>query len=189
MSAFEIADGSAIQPCDTSNRVVGAAAWSGFLRAILDNVLRGTYEPFSRRRDADHVSARGGEMPSGHEDMDLCTDKVLSKGRILQELTRAVKLVSDRSPSETRPTKTVFPVYTPVATAAYRRTRRTSPAAGIVQRQSLAQLSLLSSMDISPTPKMLDMSYKSKCLGRYVIDKENGTGACCNLSGFDLGCL
>lgn len=35
-----------------------------------------------------------GEMPA-REDMDLCTDKVLSKGRILQELTKAVKLVSD----------------------------------------------------------------------------------------------
>lgn len=34
-------------------------------------------------------------MPS-QEDMDLCTDKVLSKGRILQELTKAVKLVSGR---------------------------------------------------------------------------------------------
>lgn len=33
------------------------------------------------------------EMPS-REDMDMCTDKVLSKGRILQELTKAVKLVS-----------------------------------------------------------------------------------------------
>lgn len=33
------------------------------------------------------------DMPS-QEDMDLCTDKVLSKGRILQELTKAVKLVS-----------------------------------------------------------------------------------------------
>jgi len=36
-------------------------------------------------------------MPSGREDMELCTDKVLSKGRILQELTKAVKLVSDRN--------------------------------------------------------------------------------------------
>ena len=32
-------------------------------------------------------------MP-GQEDMDLCTDKVLSKGRILQELTKAIKLVT-----------------------------------------------------------------------------------------------
>nr|XP_034186856.1 LOW QUALITY PROTEIN: pleckstrin homology domain-containing family M member 2 [Osmia lignaria] len=36
------------------------------------------------------------EMPS-QEDMDLCTDKVLSKGRILQELTKAVKLVYAQS--------------------------------------------------------------------------------------------
>ncbi|XP_031827223.1 pleckstrin homology domain-containing protein pruning defect 1 isoform X2 [Nomia melanderi] len=35
-------------------------------------------------------------MPS-QEDMDLCTDKVLSKGRILQELTKAVKLVYAQS--------------------------------------------------------------------------------------------
>ncbi|XP_076278593.1 pleckstrin homology domain-containing protein pruning defect 1 [Lasioglossum baleicum] len=35
-------------------------------------------------------------MPSP-EDMDLCTDKVLSKGRILQELTKAVKLVYAQS--------------------------------------------------------------------------------------------
>ena len=33
------------------------------------------------------------EMPA-REDMDLCTDKVLSKERILRELTKAVKLVS-----------------------------------------------------------------------------------------------
>ncbi|EFN65308.1 Pleckstrin-like proteiny domain-containing family M member 2 [Camponotus floridanus] len=36
-------------------------------------------------------------MPSGREDMELCTDKVLSKGRILQELTKAVKLVYAQS--------------------------------------------------------------------------------------------
>ncbi|XP_017883684.1 uncharacterized protein LOC108627122 [Ceratina calcarata] len=36
------------------------------------------------------------DMPS-QEDMDLCTDKVLSKGRILQELTKAVKLVYAQS--------------------------------------------------------------------------------------------
>ncbi|XP_076663253.1 pleckstrin homology domain-containing protein pruning defect 1 isoform X2 [Andrena cerasifolii] len=35
-------------------------------------------------------------MPS-QEDMDLCTDKVLSKSRILQELTKAVKLVFAQS--------------------------------------------------------------------------------------------
>ncbi|XP_024946922.1 uncharacterized protein LOC107273813 isoform X2 [Cephus cinctus] len=35
-------------------------------------------------------------MPA-QEDMDLCTDKVLSKGRILQELTKAVKLVFAQS--------------------------------------------------------------------------------------------
>ncbi|KAK1127939.1 hypothetical protein K0M31_003433 [Melipona bicolor] len=35
-------------------------------------------------------------MPS-QEDMDLCTDKVLSKARILQELTKAVKLVYAQS--------------------------------------------------------------------------------------------
>lgn len=34
-------------------------------------------------------------MPPGHDaEMELATDKVLSKGRILQELTKAVKLVS-----------------------------------------------------------------------------------------------
>lgn len=100
MSAFgdEAADGGATRPCDSSNRVfVSAAAWSSLLRRTLGTVLRGAYEPLLRRRDADHVSARDGEMPSGREDMDLCTDKVLSKGRILQELTKAVKLVSDRS--------------------------------------------------------------------------------------------
>lgn len=43
-------------------------------------------------RDRNHVRLKI-EMPS-QEDMDLCTDKVLSKGRILQELTKAVKLVS-----------------------------------------------------------------------------------------------
>ncbi|XP_011306068.1 pleckstrin homology domain-containing family M member 2 [Fopius arisanus] len=36
------------------------------------------------------------KMPS-REDMDMCTDKVLSKGRILQELTKAVKLVYAQS--------------------------------------------------------------------------------------------
>lgn len=99
MSAFvdETADGSATRLCDTTSGrvVVGAAAWSGLLRRALGTVLRGAYEPLLRRRDAGHVIARGGEMPSGREDMDLCTDKVLSKGRILQELTKAVKLVSD----------------------------------------------------------------------------------------------
>lgn len=97
MSAFgdEAADGSATRPYDSSNRVVGAA-WSGLLRRTLGTVLRGAYKPLSRRHSAEHVSARGGTMPSGSEDMDLCTDKVLSKGRILQELTKAVKLVSDR---------------------------------------------------------------------------------------------
>jgi len=96
MSAF--GDGGATRPCDDigSRVVVGAADWSGSLRRILGTVFRGAYEPFLRRRDADHVSARAGEMPSGREDMDLCTDKVLSKGRILQELTKAVKLVSDQ---------------------------------------------------------------------------------------------
>ncbi|XP_011631168.1 pleckstrin homology domain-containing family M member 2 [Pogonomyrmex barbatus] len=94
-----IDDGSATpQPCDIGNdRVVGAAAWPGLLRKILGTVHRGTGEPFLRRRDADHVSARGGAMPSSREDMDLCTDKVLSKGRILQELTKAVKLVYAQS--------------------------------------------------------------------------------------------
>ncbi|KAF7994838.1 hypothetical protein HCN44_004310 [Aphidius gifuensis] len=36
------------------------------------------------------------EMPS-RENMDMCTDKVLSKGRILQELTKAVKLIYAQS--------------------------------------------------------------------------------------------
>lgn len=78
-----------------SNRVVGAAAWSGLLNNTLDIIFHGT-EPFLRGCDANHVSACDSEMPSGHEDMDLCTDKVLSKGRILQELTKAVKLVSEQ---------------------------------------------------------------------------------------------
>lgn len=108
----EAADGGATRPCDSSNRVVAAAAWSGLLRTTLGTVLRGTYEPFLRRRDADHVSARDGEMPPGREDMDLCTDKVLSKGRILQELTKAVKLVSDRSPSGHPAPQGRLPVYT-----------------------------------------------------------------------------
>jgi hypothetical protein len=129
MSAFvdEATDGgSATRPwwCDTSSSsrvVVSAAAW--VLRRTLGTVLRDEYGPsFSHRRDVDHVSARGGEMPSSgrHEEMDLCTDKVLSKGRILQELTKAVKLVSDyvtaarntarsvpRPPSRTTPVATV----------------------------------------------------------------------------------
>ncbi|XP_012541107.2 pleckstrin homology domain-containing family M member 2 [Monomorium pharaonis] len=75
------------------------------LRRTLGTVFRGTYRdrPVSRpRRDVpdDHVNARGSDenMPSsGREDMDLCTDKVLSKGRILQELTKAVKLVYAQS--------------------------------------------------------------------------------------------
>lgn len=116
MSAFddETADGSATcrqppRPCDTSSsdRVVqGAAAWSGpqlrRTHSLGTEVYRGaSHEPPLRQRDADHVSARGGEMPSSgrreEENMDLCTDKVLSKGRILQELTKAVKLVYAQS--------------------------------------------------------------------------------------------
>lgn len=112
MSTFSdeaVDDSSATrQPCDTSIRVVGAAAWPGLLRRTLDTVLRGTYEPFLRWCDVDHVRARDDEMPSsGREDMDLCTDKVLSKGRILQELTKAVKLVSDWLSSNTRSAKAV----------------------------------------------------------------------------------
>ncbi|KAF7383056.1 hypothetical protein HZH68_014905 [Vespula germanica] len=42
------------------------------------------------------VTSSHYEMPS-QEDMDLCTDKVLSKSRILQELTKAVKLVYAQS--------------------------------------------------------------------------------------------
>ncbi|XP_043488896.1 pleckstrin homology domain-containing family M member 2 [Polistes fuscatus] len=42
------------------------------------------------------VTTSNCEMP-GQEDMDLCTDKVLSKSRILQELTKAVKLVYAQS--------------------------------------------------------------------------------------------
>jgi len=77
-------------------RVVGA--WSGLLGSTL-GILRRNTEPLLRCRDASHVNAHSGEMPPGRGDMDLCTDKVLSKGRILQELTKAVKLVSktDRS--------------------------------------------------------------------------------------------
>ena len=112
--AVRVDDSSATcQPCDISIRVVGAAAWPGLLRRTFDTVLRGTYQPFLRWCDVDHVSARDDEMPSsGREDMDLCTDKVLSKGRILQELTKAVKLVSRqttdcrRTPGPPRP-----PVY------------------------------------------------------------------------------
>ncbi|XP_011495840.1 PREDICTED: pleckstrin homology domain-containing family M member 2 [Ceratosolen solmsi marchali] len=36
-------------------------------------------------------------MPGQDADMELCTDKILSKGRILQELTKAVKLVYAQS--------------------------------------------------------------------------------------------
>ncbi|KAG5323179.1 PKHM2 protein, partial [Pseudoatta argentina] len=97
--AVRVDDSSATcQPCDISIRVVGATAWPGLLRRTFDTVLRGTYQPFLRWCDVDHVSARDDEMPSsGREDMDLCTDKVLSKGRILQELTKAVKLVYAQS--------------------------------------------------------------------------------------------
>jgi len=105
--AVRVDDSSATcQPCDISIRVVGAAAWPGLLRRTLDTVVRGTYQPFLRWCNVDHVSARDDEMPSsGREDMDLCTDKVLSKGRILQELTKAVKLVSDWSSSNIRTAK------------------------------------------------------------------------------------
>lgn len=50
------------------------------------------YSKFLLSRYENHVRLEI-DMPS-QEDMDLCTDKVLSKGRILQELTKAVKLVS-----------------------------------------------------------------------------------------------
>jgi len=89
--AGESADESATS--SNHRRVVGAA-WSGLLRSTLGTLRRNT-EPLLRWRDASHVNAHSDEMPSGRGDMDLCTDKVLSKGRILQELTKAVKLVSD----------------------------------------------------------------------------------------------
>ena len=46
---------------------------------------------------SNHVGLSGrarSTMPGQDADMELCTDKVLSKERILQELTKAVKLVS-----------------------------------------------------------------------------------------------
>lgn len=48
---------------------------------------------FSDVNKGTKISRKLTIMPS-QEDMDLCTDKVLSKDRILQELTKAVKLVS-----------------------------------------------------------------------------------------------
>lgn len=62
--------------------------------------------PEESRNDTDGVDLNTGAADSeagaatvnmpGQDvtDMELCTDKVLSKGRILQELTKAVKLVS-----------------------------------------------------------------------------------------------
>ncbi|OXU18099.1 hypothetical protein TSAR_007610 [Trichomalopsis sarcophagae] len=47
---------------------------------------------------SDSSSCSGGaNMPGQDADMELCTDKVLSKGRILQELTKAVKLIYAQS--------------------------------------------------------------------------------------------
>ncbi|KAH0951760.1 hypothetical protein HN011_003151 [Eciton burchellii] len=92
-STGESADESATS---SSHRRVVGAAWSGLLRSTL-GILRRNTEPLLRWRDASHVNAHSGEMPSGRGDMDLCTDKVLSKGRILQELTKAVKLVYAQS--------------------------------------------------------------------------------------------
>ncbi|XP_020280133.1 pleckstrin homology domain-containing family M member 2 [Pseudomyrmex gracilis] len=79
---------------DAAVTTTASASWSGLFRTVLRGI-----KPHLRGRDANHViSARAGEMPSsGSEDMDLCTDKVLSKGRILQELTKAVKLVYAQS--------------------------------------------------------------------------------------------
>ncbi|EFN87703.1 pleckstrin homology domain-containing family M member 2 [Harpegnathos saltator] len=75
--------------------IVGAArAVSGLFRRSLSDVLHSESRRCRDLRD-DHVSACD-EMP-GREDMDLCTDKVLSKARILQELTKAVKLVYAQS--------------------------------------------------------------------------------------------
>lgn len=92
---------SATTPSWSSRRSVVGAAWSDLLRSTFGAVRRNTEPLLPWPRDESHVSARGGEMPSGREDMDLCTDKVLSKGRILQELTKAVKLVSDARRSST----------------------------------------------------------------------------------------
>lgn len=70
---------------------VAARAASDLLRRGLSGVFHGDHYLRCWR---DHVNERVA-MP-GREDMDLCTDKVLSKARILQELTRAVKLVRAR---------------------------------------------------------------------------------------------
>ncbi|RLU19751.1 hypothetical protein DMN91_008308 [Ooceraea biroi] len=94
----ESADDGATTP-SSRRRVVGAAAtWSGLFRdTLLGTLVRRSTEPLLRWRDASHVSARDDEMPPGREDMEFCTDRVLSKGRILQELTKAVKLVYAQS--------------------------------------------------------------------------------------------
>lgn len=84
---------SATTSCSSDRVVVDVS--SGLLRRSLETIPRGV-EPLLHCHDVNHVSESGDEMPSSREDLELCTDKVLSKGRILQELTKAVKLVSDR---------------------------------------------------------------------------------------------
>ncbi|XP_014479663.1 PREDICTED: pleckstrin homology domain-containing family M member 2 [Dinoponera quadriceps] len=96
MSAAGAVNGAAPPPSARRVVVVGAAraAASGLFRRSLSGVFR-SGSRYWRYLGDDHVSARD-EMP-GREDMDLCTDKVLSKTRILQELTKAVKLVYAQS--------------------------------------------------------------------------------------------
>lgn len=72
------------RPCKEQSSLLPVfRKFSPFCSTILRAVIGG---------DSSHVN-KCDEMPA-REETDLCTDKVLSKSRILLELTKAVKLVS-----------------------------------------------------------------------------------------------